>query len=279
MKIIDVSVHQGVIDWAKVKDSGVDMAIIKATQGHSIVRPSDMFTDSKFAYNIRGAIDNRIPVGVYHFFTGTTAADAKAEADYFCKVIAPYKDQIVFAFCDAENYNNKYLLGLTKDELTDRINQFCSRVKSYGYNVGHYTNIDHINRFINVKAIKYPVWVAKYGGTKPDVPNMIMWQYTSIGRVNGINTSVDMNEGYFNLSDYTDFPNKEILKVGDKVRIKRTVRINGQTRAYLYGSRNTFKVTHDVYEVYQINSTPGRTVFSYGDVIIAAVDADILEKI
>lgn len=279
MKIIDVSVHQGVIDWAKVKESGVDMAIIKATQGHSIVSSSTMFTDSKFTYNIRGAIDNRIPVGVYHFFTGRTKADAIAEADYFCKVIAPYKDRIVFAFCDAENYNNKYLLGLSKSELTSRINQFCARVESNGYRAGHYTNIDHINSYINIKNIKYPAWVAKYGSGKPDVQNMLIWQYTSTGRVDGINTNVDMNEGYFDINKYIDFPNKELLKVGDRVRVKKTFKFLGQKRAYLFGSKNSFRVYHDEYEVYQINKQTGRVVISYGDMIVAAVDANILEKI
>lgn len=279
MKIIDVSVHQGVIDWAKVKNSGVDMVIIKATQGHSIVQPTSAFTDSRFAYNIRGAIDNRIPVGVYHFYTGRTKEDAIAEADYFCKVIAPYKDKIVFAFCDAENYNNEYLLGLSREELTSRINQFCARVTSHGYRAGHYTNIDHINRFINIKAIKYPVWVAKYSSVKPDVPNMLMWQYTSSGRVPGINTNVDMNEGFFDINDYVDYLKKDTFNVGDRVRVAKFYKILGQTRARLYGNKGNFRVTHDEYEIYQLNKQTGRAIISYGDVIIAAVDVNILEKI
>lgn len=280
MKIIDVSTWQGVINWAKVKADGVDMAIIKATQGHSLSSSMYLFTDSKFTANIKGAIANNIPVGVYHFFTGRTTADALAEADYFCKVIAPYKGNIIFAFCDAENYNNNYLLGLSKADLSARINDFCGRVKARGFRAGHYTNIDHIQSYINLSAIPYPVWVAKYGGSKPSVANMLMWQYTSTGRINGINGNVDINEGYFSLSDYvkpTVVPVE--IKVGDTVRVKDTHKFLGQTRAYLFNSKKSFRVTHDTYTVTQINKTTGRTVISYNGVVIAAVDVKILEKV
>lgn len=282
MKIIDVSVFQGTIDWSKVKADGVDMAIIKATQGHSLSQNHYLFTDSKFTINIKGAIAAGIPVGVYHFFTGRTRDDVIKEADYFCKVIAPYKKDIIFVFCDAENYNNKYLLGLSKTELSSRINDFCARVESNGYRVAHYTNIDHIQSYINLSSIPYPVWVAKYSGSKPNVHNMIAWQYTSTGKIDGIRGNVDISEGYFNLKDYIK-PDKvdshAEINAGDTVRVSKTFMQLGQKRAKLYGGNGSFRVAYDRYTVYQINKSTGRAVISYNGTIIAAVDISILEKV
>ncbi len=197
-KIIDMAHYQKVTSWAKIAQS-VDAVILKATQGHGLTTPSYLFEDRTFHEYAKAAITHRIPLGVYHFFTGTTEADAVKEADYFCKVIAPYRDKIAFAVCDAENYGNSWLLGLSRGQLTDRINAFCARVEAHGFTAMHYTNTDHINAYINARDISYPCWCASYGTRKPTVPGgkLIAWQYSSEGRVPGISNDVDLNHGYF----------------------------------------------------------------------------------
>ena len=293
LKIIDVSTWNTVTDWKKVKASGVDMVIVKATQGHSLYNSYYLFTDSKFRSHIQGALSVGLPVGVYHFFTGTTRADAIKEADYFCKVIAPFKNQIAFAACDAENYNNIYLNKLSRTELTDRINEFCERVKSQGLTPIHYTNVDHISRFININDIPYPVWIASYGKTKPtQAPSkMIMWQYSQSGRVDGISGNVDMNYAYFEHSDFINpkpepkpdpepviKPNTSFAK-GDRVKVIGAVKKGSQLRCNLFNSTKSFVVYYDSYEVIQANNQTGRIVIGRNGVIVAAVDRKNLEKV
>ena len=196
-KIIDISHYQTVTSWVAVKSS-VDAVIIKATQGHALSSNSYLFTDSKFHEYAKACVKNLIPFGAYHFFTGDTMANAVKEADHFAKQLKPYKNLIIYAVCDAENYNNKWLLGLSREQLTVNINAFCRRMEQHGYVAAHYTNTDHIQSYIDLDAIDYPLWQAHYGGSKPTQGGnkLIAWQYTDKGRVNGICENVDMNHGY-----------------------------------------------------------------------------------
>ena len=196
-KIIDISHYQTVTDWTKVKNS-VHAIILKATQGHGLTSTSYLFTDSKFHEYAKACIRHNIPFGAYHFFTGRTEKDAIEEADYFAKVLAPYKDRIMYAVCDAENYNNKWLLGLTKNQLSANITAFCRRMEKHGYYAAHYTTTDHIRSYIDIKRIPYPVWQAQYSNSRPQDAgdNLIAWQYTDKGKVSGIRENVDMNLGY-----------------------------------------------------------------------------------
>lgn len=201
--IIDISHYQTVTDWAKVKAS-VDAIILKATQGHALSSKSYLFTDSKFHEYAKACIRNQIPFGAYHFFTGATLADAVKEADYFAEVLAPYRSKIMYAVCDAENYNNKWLSGLSRAQLSANINAFCRRMEEHGYAVAHYTNTDHIRNYINLNSIPYPVWQAQYGNTRPTDARggLLAWQYTDKGKVNGIKENTDKNHGYIPAAEF-----------------------------------------------------------------------------
>lgn len=221
--IIDISHYQNVTDWNKVKQA-VDMVVIKATQGHALKSDSYLFTDRAFHDYIKAAIAVGIPIGVYHFFTGSTLAEAAAEAEYLLKVIQPYKKHIKLVACDAENYGNKYLLGLSRNELSNYISAFCRRVEMEGYKLCHYTNTDHIRSYINLGSIPYPVWQADYiTKTKPATPNLIAWQHTDKGRIPGIANYVDLNEGYIDIPAVAvpEAPQKHAgaIEGGDKVTI------------------------------------------------------------
>lgn len=202
-KIIDISKWETVTNWGSVAQS-VDAVILKATQGRGLTTNTAAFVDPKFHEYAKAAIANGIPLGVYHFLTASTTAEAVKEADYFCRTIKPYSKSIMFAVCDAENYGNKWLLGLSRQQLTDVVNAFCARVEAHGYRAMHYTNVDHINSYININSIPYPCWCAAYGSKKPVLAGnkLRMWQYSDKGKVNGISDEVDMNHGYF---DDTEF--------------------------------------------------------------------------
>lgn len=236
-KGIDISHYQTITDWDKLAQA-VDFVILKATQGHALSSSSYNFTDSKFHEYIKELIKRGVPVGAYHFFTGRTTSEAIAEADYFCSVIAPYKDKLIYAVCDAENYGNKYLLGLTKAQLSANITAFCDRVKSNGYKAAHYTNTDHVQSYINAGSIPYPMWRAHYQSNANaekapfSLENVIAWQYSSSGSVEGIKNATDLNYGYFELSE-PDYATLVCVKCG----------LEQQTKAYL----NAYKYASDLW--------------------------------
>ena len=190
---IDVSTFQGKISWQDVRASGVDFAMIKATQGRSETQSYRDFTDSKFVANITGASSAGIRCGVYHYLTAQDVSEAIHEAEYFLSVIAPYKKHItLYAAVDVES---KYL-PTDKTLLTQIVYAFCSRVEAEGYDPIIYTNLDWIkNRLGNISA--YPLWLALWRNKNnvPQLdkyPNMRMWQW-GMEAVNGINGNVDAN--------------------------------------------------------------------------------------
>lgn len=190
---IDVSTFQGKIDWTVVRSSGVDFAMVKATQGRSETQSYRDFTDSKFAANITGAHSNGIRCGVYHYLTAKSVAEAIHEAEYFLSVIAPYRACIsLYAAVDVES---KYL-PQDKRLLTQIVYAFCSRVEAAGYDPIIYTNLDWMqNRLNDISA--YPLWLALWRSknnvpSAEKYPNLRIWQYGS-EVVAGIGGNVDSN--------------------------------------------------------------------------------------
>ena len=191
---IDVSTHQGDIDWSGVRASGINFAMIKATQGRSVTGTYRDFTDSKFVQNIIGANRNGIRVGVYHYLTAQSVAEAMHEAEYFLSVIDPYKSIIdLYAAVDVEE--DKYL-PRDKTLLTQIVYAFCSRVQAAGYDPIIYTNPNYLTYRLN-DVSKYPLWLALWRNktivpTVQQYPNLRMWQWGS-ETVDGIKGNVDAN--------------------------------------------------------------------------------------
>ena len=226
MKGIDVSTLQGLISWARVKADGVDFVMIKATQGRgegASTKHLRVFTDSKFATNIRAAHNAGLKCGVYHYFTATTDSEAEYEAEYFVEAIKPYKQYIdLWAAVDVES--EPYLGKVGKTMLTSATKTFMDYVKKKGFKPMLYTNPNYLKYRFTPNAFKYDdIWLAHWGVSKPmSVPNTQIWQY-GLGRVNGINADVDMNEGYFGDGQYQDSTKSEPsqYKVGDKYTVKK----------------------------------------------------------
>lgn len=226
MRGIDVSTLQGLISWTRVKADGVDFAMIKATQGRgegASTRHLRVFTDSKFATNIRAAHNAGLKCGVYHYFTATTDAEAEYEAEYFVEAIKPYKQYIdLWAAVDVES--EPYLGKVGKTKLTSATKTFMDCVKKQGFKPMLYTNPNYLKYRFTPNAFKYDdIWLAHWGVQKPmSVPNTQIWQY-GLGRVNGISANVDMNEGYFGDGHYQDSTKSEPsqYKVGDKYTVKK----------------------------------------------------------
>ena len=192
---IDVSYHQGTIDWKKVKESGVEFAIIRAGYGKNT-------TDEKFINNIVGADTAGLKVGVYWFIYALNEADAIANADKCHETIKLYKDILDLGVAadyeyDSDNYSIKKGVTQTNESRTRIVRAFLRRLEEYGYKVINYANPDYLKgKFEPLN--EYPLWLAYYtdNETKAKSYNPIMWQYSSKGSVPGIQGNVDMNHLY-----------------------------------------------------------------------------------
>lgn len=189
-QVIDVSKHNGVIDWAKVKASGIYGAIIRCGYGDNIASQDDV----QFKNNVKGCIDNGIPFSVYIYSYAKTNAQIESEAQHVMRLIEPYKDNLSFpVYLDLEGKG-------TENGAVARARIFAKILQDNGYKVGMYANQYWWNNFL--KGLdEYPKWVAKYSSTKPNVKDYIMWQYTSTARVDGIKGNVDVSYFYGELEN------------------------------------------------------------------------------
>lgn len=180
-----MSHYQGDIDWKKVKQSGVEFAIAKCSQGTS-------FLDSKYYQNKVGALSTGILFGSYHFADG---GDPKKEADYFVKNVGQMADYEILVL-DWE-IQHADPVGWCKKWLA-RVNELV------GFRPLIYINASTSKQFDWSPISKdNGLWVAQYGvnngqmNGKPDIgssfPWWVIWQYTSRGAVPGIAGNVDLN--------------------------------------------------------------------------------------
>lgn len=189
MKGIDVSYHNGIIDWKKVKQS-VDFAIIRAGYGKSTM-------DKQFINNICGAHTAGLKIGIYWFIYAANMDEAILNAKMCEKCIERYKDIITMKVWADWEYDSDKRNPQTKESRTAIVIAFCDYLFSQGYEVGVYSNVDYLtSKFGDLS--EYPLWLAKYSSNKGNY-NPFMWQNSSTGRIAGISTNVDMNIYYGNM--------------------------------------------------------------------------------
>lgn len=188
---IDVSEHNGTIDWAAVKKAGINYAIIRDGYGTSHV-------DNCFERNMEGAIAQGIHIGIYHFSYALSAAGAKAEAEYVLKLLEPYKDKIVLpVFFDFEydtvSYAKKQGVTLGKEAFNAHTVAFCDTIQAAGYRAGVYYNLDYLRRYVDIDRIgKYVQWYAQYADTA-SATTWDLWQYSSSYTIAGCSGKFDIS--------------------------------------------------------------------------------------
>ncbi len=203
---IDVSKWQGVIDWKKVKESGVDFAMIRV--GYRTLDKGIIQEDPYAQYNLQQAQANGIKLGVYFFSTAVSKEEATQEAKWLTDFIAPYKITYPIAYnCEGFTNPSNRQYGLSKEERTNLAEVFLDYVNGKGYSPMFYASKSELdgNSQWNASrlASKYKIWVAQYPGSFTSsskssyLENHHMWQYTSNGQVAGISKPVDLNVAYF----------------------------------------------------------------------------------
>ena len=186
MRGIDVSKHNGNIDWAKVKNAGIEFAILRIGYGMY-----ENQKDAQFENNYKGTTNNGIPVGVYLYSYSKSVAEAEKEADVCLKWLANRKLQLPVYF-DIEDKSQQ---NLGKSTLDAMCRAFCNKIEKAGYWAGIYANKYWSTSIISGAELakRYTYWVAQYSDKCTYNGNYAIWQYTSDGKVNGIGGRVDMN--------------------------------------------------------------------------------------
>lgn len=304
-KLLDVSVIQREIDWGAVRAEGFSGVMVKASQGRSeVTKGLQLFEDGGFRKNVCGASAAGLRVGAYHYLTAQNTAEAKKEAAFFLSVLAKEKEKItLWAAVDVES---RYL-QTGRAALTSVVKAFCEAVRAGGYYPMVYTNPDFLkNRLSDISG--YPLWLANWlssakQSTAPTegeasamrgrYPAAVLWQWGAYapGAVQGIGYSAD---GDYLLGIYPKIPKgsvkadagnagsaksteqKPAIREGMKVRVAKTVTVNGRVCAECYDG-GYFRVWYDTYDVIQIRGT--RAVIARDGVIAAAVPAGCLAAI
>lgn len=219
---IDVSNWQGYIDYKRVKESGIDIVYIKASEGTT-------FKDPYLEYNYQNAKANGLKVGFYHFLTAINTEQAKKQAQFFASVISGKVPDCKLSM-DFEEFNE----GISNDEINQISEVFLQTLKELTQKeVIVYSNLYHSQRFFSYElAQKYPLWLAYYGDYNNIANVRSNWntwdgvQYTSKGTVSGIDGYVDKNKFTENIfmCEESSCPNVESPEPNEEKTIYYTVK-------------------------------------------------------
>lgn len=190
---IDVSRFQGEINWEKVKASGIDFAIIRA--GLRGTTEGKLLTDDFFEDNIEGATENGIDVGVYFYSQAVNKEEAEEEVQLILDLIEPYKVTypVVIDIESAES-DSARTANLTTDDYELVVKTFCDMVSNAGYTPMIYGNVKSFTLLMDaIDVDDYDIWIAYYGTPLYYPYHFNIWQYTSSGKVDGIDGDVDLN--------------------------------------------------------------------------------------
>ncbi len=207
----DFSKHQGTIDWASVKQSGVEFVILRAAvRGYG--SSGNLMTDSQIAANIEGALSQNIDVGIYVFTQAVTTEEAVEEAERALDIIKGYDIKLPVYFdseySGAPNRTGR-ADGLTKAERTSLAIAFCETVRNAGYKPGVYASKSFFYNNLGYAAFQsrgYEIWLAHHISSVTDFKYPYnIWQYTSKGSIGGVQSEyADLDIAYYDYANDSD---------------------------------------------------------------------------
>lgn len=186
IKGIDVSKHQGKIDFSKVKNDGIEFVIIRIGYGGSAP-----VKDENFEENYKNAKANGLKVGVYLYSYADTDSDIEIELKKTIEWLGN-RDLDLPVYLDVED--SKEQGKLSKDTLTNLVFKYCEGIEKTGYWCGIYASKSWLDSKLDMnKLSRFTVWVAQWSDKVSYKGTYAMWQYSSNGNVSGISGRVDMN--------------------------------------------------------------------------------------
>ena len=199
---IDVSHHNGKIDWSKVKGE-IDFAFIRV--GYRTYDKGNIYIDSKAKRNLKYANENDIPIGVYFYSQAISEKEAEEEAEFVLKEIKGYDISLPVVIDFEYTFKNGKEVGrlsssaLTKKEKTNVINAFCKKVENAGYIPGVYASSYIYKSHISVSRLddNVMIWVADYNDEVTYSGDYDFWQFSEKGKCKGVHSKyVDTNYWY-----------------------------------------------------------------------------------
>ena len=207
---IDVSYHQGTIDWTKVKNAGINYVILRV--GYRASASGTLNNDKMFETYIKDAQKAGLKVGVYIYSQAISVKEAEAEADFTLNRIKNYTIDLPVVF-DYEYYGSEegrlYNAHLSKSAKTQCAEAFCKKVTAAGYQAMVYANASFCESELDTASLanRYQIWMARYNSYSYNASKdkgvryggrINYWQCSESAKVNGISTSVDFNWWYKN---------------------------------------------------------------------------------
>lgn len=194
-KGIDISSHQGIVDFQKVKKAGYDFVIIKAGQGN---REFDTFKrKAEYLYQPKAEAAG-LDWGAYWWSDAVSVEEAKEEARAFLAALKGLRPTFpVYMDQEYESPCGKWGPGRNNQLRTDMVEAFLDTLGDAGYYAALYSSTDWLQNYVNADQLTaYDKWVADYRGKCHYTGEYGIWQYSSTGRVDGIGVPVDLNECY-----------------------------------------------------------------------------------
>ena len=191
---IDVSVHQGAIDWTAVAADGIEFAMIRV--GYRGSDDGLIAADVNARTNLEGALAAGLDVGVYFFSQALTPEEARQEAEFILDFIAGYNITmpVVFDWEHVEDPEARTANMFDRENLTDCALAFLEPVKAAGYRPMIYFNSYQADQLLDLWLLRRSeFWFALYDGHMDFPWQIAMWQYTDCGKVDGIKGKVDLN--------------------------------------------------------------------------------------
>ena len=196
-KGIDVSQHQGEIDWQQVAQDGVEFAFLRVGyRGYG--EAGRLMVDEQFEDNVKGALANGIRTGVYFFSQSITEEEAVEEAKLVLEQIAPYRitGPVVYDLekVSASDARTNYL---TVEQRTAMARAFCQTIADAGYSPMLYMNLESAVALFDLTQLEdYDKWYAHYTTELYFPYEYKIWQYTEKGSVKGIGSEVDLDVSF-----------------------------------------------------------------------------------
>ena len=191
---IDVSEHDGTIDWDAVADAGVDFVMVRLGYRGYSVSGGDIYLDDQFYNNVTGAAAAGLKVGVYFFSQAVSEQEAIEEANFVLDTLANVNVQLAYPIAFDEELHPggsdpARTDGLTSAQLTSIAKAYLTTISAAGYDTIIYGNQNDLARLdLKGELAGYELWYAEYGVNHPTGQyDMAVWQYTETGTIPGTN--------------------------------------------------------------------------------------------
>ncbi len=267
-KGIDISAHQGRIDWEKVKNSGIQFAILRLGIGSDIASQDDAY----FEANVQGCESVGIQWGAYLYSYALNLEEAKSEVQHALRLLNGKRPEypVFFDMEDADGYKAKH--GMPSNQgLVDICKTFLLGIEDAGYYASLYASLSWLNNQLNSHELdRFDKWVAQWNTSCSYKKPYGIWQYTDSGKVDGISGNVDMNIAYTNYPEVIKKGGLNAFTAGASTGSSSTTPESGQgTRTYtikkgdtLWDISKKYLVTGTRYpEIMSLNALKSTTIY------------------